>query len=227
MAALAAVLIGGAIVISAAGAAASGSRERRSAEGQAAAQKRALERYAKALRSEASTIQGGMSQAQQRTLAATGAAQRASEGQRARDEVARGGSTQKVDLEKALAGATQAGAAQQQRGLDQMSQQQALANVARRDALKAQARQAEMQSQAISPYHLGLGAAAGTPSQVANAVAQPMAAMGGAGMTPYMEAKGTESGYGATVGSMPTSGDYDPEAAARYQAWLEAGGAGG
>ena len=89
MPALIGLAVGGALISGGAqifGAARAG----KAAGEQAKAQKKALNRYAKALRSQASKLQGGMSAARKRSLVTEAALDRAALGQQARDEAKRG-----------------------------------------------------------------------------------------------------------------------------------------
>ena len=79
MAVLIGLAVGGALA-AAGGQAISASRAGKAAESQAKAQKRAANRYAKALRAQASRMQGGMSAAQKRTLKTEAALDRAALG---------------------------------------------------------------------------------------------------------------------------------------------------
>tara|TARA_R110000787_G_scaffold189026_4_gene300753 strand:+ start:7405 stop:8118 length:714 start_codon:yes stop_codon:yes gene_type:complete len=172
MAVLAAAIIGG--VVSAGGALIKGQMQGKAAESQAQAAKTAASRYAKALKMEASKIQGGISSALKDTLMAGGALQRASEAQQTRDDIARGGRGPTSDQEMALAAAQQVGAAQQQQGVDASSSQVAMQKAAQRSNLQLQALQSEAQAQAIDPAAAkkmrtaeGIGAALGAAGQTA------------------------------------------------------------
>ena len=171
MAVLAAAIIGG--VVSAGGALIKGQMQGKAAESQAQAAKTAASRYAKALKMEASKIQGGISSALKDTLMTGGALQRASEAQQTRDDIARGGGPTS-DQEMALAAAQQVGAAQQQQGVDASSSQVAMQKAAQRSNLQLQALQSEAQAQAIDPAAAkkmrtaeGIGAALGAAGQTA------------------------------------------------------------
>lgn len=143
-----------------------GKAARRDAE----ARKRSMDRYAKALSSEASKIQGGTSQAQQRTLATTGALQRSAESQHLLDQSKRGGRGPSTDDLRAVAQAQQAGAAAQQQNLDAMSQQQAVQRDEIRRSLQQQGLQAQAQAQAIDPRAAAAAARAPGLAQVGGAV---------------------------------------------------------
>lgn len=196
MAALLTLAIGGALV-SAAGQAVSARRAGKAAESQAKSQKRAAGRYAKALRSQASKLQGGMSAAQQRTLKTDAALDRAALGQQARDEAKRGGQSPSVALEADLAASMQESMAEQQKMIDQLSNQEAQAKAAQRQALRGQALQTEMQKQAINPEAIRMGATAPAFAQVGAALAQPAMQLGVSGLAQQAQLQGTARGYDA------------------------------
>ena len=137
--------------IAAGGSLLSGALSGSAAARQARAQKAATSRYAKALKQQASKMQGGMSQARIRSLQAAGAMQRASEAQQARTEAARGGRAPSAMLEAELGAAQQMAAVEQQKMLDQLSQQTAERKAATRQQLQGAALQSEAQAQAIDP----------------------------------------------------------------------------
>lgn len=149
--AVGAILMGVGTLASVGGSLASGLKASKAAEAQAKAQKQATNRYAKALRQQASKMQGGMSQARLRSLQAAGSLQRASEAQQARTEAARGGRAPSAMLEAELGAAQQMAAVEQQKMLDQLSQQTAERKAATRQQLQGSALQAEAQAQAIDP----------------------------------------------------------------------------
>jgi hypothetical protein len=196
MAVLISLAIGGALV--AAGTqAVSARRAGKAAESQAKTQKKAANRYAKALRSQASKLQGGMSAAQQRTLKTDAALDRAALGQQARDEAKRGGQSPSVALEADLAASMQASMAEQQKMIDQLSNQEAQAKAAQRQALRGQALQTEMQAQAINPEAIRKGATAPAFAQVGAALAQPAMQLGVSGLAQQAQLQGTARGYDA------------------------------
>jgi len=145
------ILMGVGALASFGGSLATGAMASKAAQKQAEAQKRATSRYAKALRQQASKMQGGMSQARIRSLQAAGAMQRASEAQQARTEAARGGRAPSAMLEAELGAAQQMAAVEQQKMLDQLSQQTAERKAATRQQLQGAALQSEAQAQAIDP----------------------------------------------------------------------------
>lgn len=196
MAALLSLAIGGALV-SAGTQAISANRAGKAAESQAKAQKKAANRYAKALRSQASKLQGGMSAAQQRTLKTDAALDRAALGQQARDEAKRGGQSPSVALEADLAASMQASMAEQQKMIDQLSNQEAQAKDAQRQALRTQALQTKMQAQAIDPEAIRKGATAPAFAQVGAALAQPAMQLGVSGLAQQAQLQGTARGYDA------------------------------
>jgi len=168
---MAAILMGVGLGAAAIGQAVSGLSAGAAAKKQAQAQKRAANRYAKALRSQASKLQGGMSVARQNTLKAGAALDRAALGQQARDEAKRGGQSPSVALEAELDASLQASMAQQQQMIDQMSQQEAVAKDAQRQALRTQALQTKMQAQAIDPEAIRKGATAPVFGQIGSTLA--------------------------------------------------------
>ena len=149
--AVGAIVMGVGALASAGGSLASGLIGAKSAARQARAQKAATTRYAKALQQQASKMQGGMSQARIRSLQAAGAIQRASEAQQSRTEAARGGRAPSAMLEAELGAAQQMAAVEQQKMLDQLSQQTAERKAATRQQLQSAALQAQAQAQAIDP----------------------------------------------------------------------------
>lgn len=182
--AVGAIVMGVGALASAGGSLASGLIGAKSAARQARAQKAATTRYAKALQQQASKMQGGMSQARIRSLQAAGAIQRASEAQQSRTEAARGGRAPSAMLEAELGAAQQMAAVEQQKMLDQLSQQTAERKAATRQQLQGAALQAQAQAQAIDPkaaYQAalapGLGQAIGTLGsaafQTASSIAVP------------------------------------------------------
>lgn len=84
-------------------------------------------------------------------MQAAGALQRASEAQQARSEAARGGRAPSAMLEAELASAQQMAGVEQQKMLDQLSQQTAERKAATRQQLQMSALQSEAQAQAIDP----------------------------------------------------------------------------
>jgi hypothetical protein len=183
------IIMGVGALAAAGGQIASGVAAGNAAQKQAKAQKRAANRYAKALRSEASKLQGGMSVAQQNTLKAEAALDRAALGQQARDEAKRGGQSPSAALESELQASLQASAAEQQKMIDQLSTQEAQAKAAQRQALTGQALQTEMQAQAINPKAIKqatmapmYGQVAGTLGGTAIQMASPTAATQLSGM---------------------------------------------
>lgn len=182
-------IMGGAAAAQALGALGTGLAARKSATKQAEAQKRSLNAYSMALQQKAAKERGGISEAQRRQMLAGGSLQRASEGQRARDEARRGGNTS-VEIDKAVVAATQAGAAQQMQGVDAMSQQQSLASKQRRDQLEMEALQSTAQAQAIDPKAIGKQAMLGTGEKMVGAFAQPASQLGAAAAAPQFQAIG-------------------------------------
>ena len=195
MAALIIAIAGTAAV--AGGQLASGLSAGRAAKKQAQAQKRAANRYAKALRSQASKLQGGMSAAQKRTLKTEAALDRAALGQQARDEAKRGGQSPSVALEAELQASMQESMAEQQKMIDQLSAQEAQAKAAQRQALRGQALQTEMQAQAIDPEAIRKATTAPAFAQVATTLAQPAMQLGAGGLAQTAKLQGTARGYGA------------------------------
>ena len=196
MAVLVSLAVGGALA-AAGGQAISASRAGKAAESQAKAQKRAANRYAKALRAQASRMQGGMSAAQKRTLKTEAALDRAALGQQARDEAKRGGQSPSVGLEAELAASMQESMAEQQKMIDQLSAQEAQAKAAQRQALRGQALQTEMQAQAIDPEAIRKATTAPAFAQVATTLAQPAMQLGAGGLAQTAKLQGTARGYGA------------------------------
>jgi hypothetical protein len=196
MAVLIGLAVGGALV-AAGGQAISASRAGKAAESQAKAQKRAANRYAKALRAQASRMQGGMSAAQKRTLKTEAALDRAALGQQARDEAKRGGQSPSASLEAELAASMQESMAEQQKMIDQLSTQEAQAKAAQRQALRGQALQTEMQAQAIDPEAIRKATTAPAYAQVATTLAQPAMQLGAGGLAQTAKLQGTARGYGA------------------------------
>lgn len=214
MPALIGLAVGGALISGGAqifGAARAG----KAAEEQAKAQKKALNRYAKALRSQASKLQGGMSAAQKRTLKTDAALDRAALGQQARDEAKRGGQSPSMTLEADLAASMQESMAEQQKMIDQMSQQEAQAKAAQREALRSQALQTKMQAQSIDPKAIRKGATApGVAAGIAT-MAQPAMQLGVAGLAEQAELQGTARGYDSLRASAEEAGAADPDAFAQ------------
>jgi len=175
---MAALLIIAGTAAVAGGQLASGLSAGRAAKKQAQAQKRAANRYAKALRSEASKLQGGMSVARQNTLKAEAALDRAALGQQARDEAKRGGQNPSAALESELQASLQASMAEQQKMIDQLSQQEAQAKAAQRQALEGQALQTEMQAQAIDPKAIAAATRAPMYGQIGSTVGGTMMQLG-------------------------------------------------
>jgi hypothetical protein len=186
------IVAGAGVAISAVSSLLAGRRAGKAAESQAKTQKGAMNRFAKALQSKADKIQGGMSEAQRRSLATGGALQAASAAQQARDEADRAG---RVIDEGELADAQQMGLAAQQQGIDALSSQQAVAKAAQRDSLEMQALQASTQAQSIDP-------AAARQAQMAPALGQAGATIGGAvantalgAAQPMLQTYGTTQAY--------------------------------
>lgn len=164
------IIMGAGALAAAGGQIASGISAGRAAEKQARAQKKAMNRYAKALRSQASKLQGGMSAARKRSLVTEAALDRAALGQQARDEAKRGGQSPSAMLEAELDASLQASLAEQQKSIDALSQQEAQAKAAQREALRSQALQTKMQAQAIDPQAMKQAARAGMYGQVGSTV---------------------------------------------------------
>ncbi len=164
------VIMGVGAAVAAGGQLASGMSAGKAAEKQARAQKKAANRYAKALRGQASRMQGGMSAAQKRTLKTDAALDRAALGQQARDEAKRGGQSPSVALEAELDASMQASMAEQQKMIDQLSNQEAQTKAAQRQALRGQALQTEMQAQAIDPKAIKQATRAPMYGQIAGTV---------------------------------------------------------
>jgi hypothetical protein len=162
--------MGAGALVAAGGQIASGISAGRAAEKQAKAQKKAMNRYAKALKSQASKLQGGMSAARKRSLVTEAALDRAALGQQARDEAKRGGQNPSAMLEAELDASLQASLAEQQKSIDALSQQEAQAKAAQREALRSQALQTKMQAQAINPQAMKQAASAGMYGQVGSTV---------------------------------------------------------
>ena len=161
------IIMGAGALVAAGGQIASGISAGRAAEKQAKAQKKAMNRYAKALKSQASKLQGGMSAARKRSLVTEAALDRAALGQQARDEAKRGGQSPSAMLEAELDASLQASLAEQQKSIDALSQQEAQAKAAQREALRSQALQTKMQAQAIDPQAMKQAARAGMYGQAA------------------------------------------------------------
>jgi hypothetical protein len=191
----------GAAALGAIGQGLSASRAKRATEAQANAAKESLGEYAEALKQKASKERGGISLAQRNQMATSGALQRGSEVQAARDENKRGNKAQDIELEKELANVSQQGAAQQMQGIDALSQQQAQMSKARRDQLEMAALQTEQQAQAIDPEAMGLQAAAGAPAAITGAIAQPAMAVGQSYASPWIQAQGLKSGLNPLSGA--------------------------
>lgn len=179
---MAAILMGVGLGAAAIGQAVSGLSAGAAAKKQAQAQKRAANRYAKALRGQASRMQGGMSAAQKRTLKTEAALDRAALGQQARDEAKRGGQSPSVTLESDLAASMQESMAEQQKMIDQLSNQEAQAKAAQRQALRGQALQTEMQAQAIDPKAIAAATRAPMYGQIATTIGSPLATVGASGL---------------------------------------------
>ena len=179
---MAAILMGVGLGAAAIGQAVSGLSAGAAAKKQAQAQKRAANRYAKALRGQASRMQGGMSAAQKRTLKTEAALDRAALGQQARDEAKRGGQSPSVTLESDLAASMQESMAEQQKMIDQLSTQEAQAKAAQRQALRGQALQTEMQAQAIDPKAIAAATRAPMYGQIATPIGSPLATVGASGL---------------------------------------------
>ena len=190
MAALIIAIAGTAAV--AGGQLASGLSAGRAAKKQAQAQKRAANRYAKALRSEASKLQGGMSGAQKRSLQTGAALDRAALGQQARDEAKRGGQSPSAALESELQASLQASAAEQQKMIDQLSTQEAQTKAAQRQALKGQALQTEMQAQAIDPKAVAAATRAPMYGQIGSTVGGTALQMAAPTVKQQVQAKALE-----------------------------------
>ena len=161
------IIMGVGTAVAAGGQLFSGLSAGRAAREQAEAQKKATSRYAKALKAQASRMQGGMSGAQMRTMQTGAALDRAALGQMARDEAKRGGQRPSIPHEAELAASLQTSAAEQQRTLDQLSAQEARNKADQRSALRSQALQLQAQAQSIDPNAVARAARAGTAAQVA------------------------------------------------------------
>jgi hypothetical protein len=207
MAALIIMSVGAAVA--AGGQIASGLSAGRAAKKQAQAQKRAANRYAKALRSEASKLQGGMSAAQKRTLKTEAALDRAALGQQARDEAKRGGQSPSAALESELQASLQASAAEQQKMIDQLSTQEAQAKAAQRQALKGQALQTEMQAQAIDPKAIAAATRAPMYGQIGSTVGGTMMQLGAPTVKQQVQAKSLEKKMDLLQGA-DLSNPFDP-----------------
>jgi hypothetical protein len=194
MAALIALAAGGALA-AAGGQLASGLSAGKAAKKQAEAQKRAANRYAKALRSEASKLSGGMSEARKRSLQTGAALDRAALGQQARDEAKRGGRSPSAALEGELQASLQASAAEQQKMIDQMSTQEAQAKAAQRQAMNQQALQTKMQAQAIDPKAVAAAARAPMYGQMGATIGQPAMQLGMAGLGQQAQTQGSARAY--------------------------------
>jgi len=210
------VIMGVGAAVAAGGQLASGISAGNAAKKQAQAQKRAAGRYAKALRSQASKMQGGMSAAQKRTLKTDAALDRAALGQQARDEAKRGGQSPSVALEAELDASLQASMAEQQKMIDQMSNQEAQAKAAQRQSLRGQALQTEMQAQAIDPNAIKqatmapmYGQIAGTVGGSAVSLASPTAATQVSGIAGQQLANRNQD-YLAAIQAATDFDDLDP-----------------
>ena len=189
---MAALLIIAGTAAVAGGQLASGLSAGRAAKKQAQAQKRAANRYAKALRSQASKLQGGMSAAQKRTLKTEAALDRAALGQQARDEAKRGGQSPSVALEAELQASMQESMAEQQKMIDQLSTQEAQAKAAQRQALRGQALQTEMQAQAIDPKAIAAATRAPMYGQIGSTVGGTALQMAAPTVKQQVQAKSLE-----------------------------------
>ena len=192
---MAAILMGVGLGAAAIGQAVSGLSAGAAAKKQAQAQKRAANRYAKALRGQASRMQGGMAAAQKRTLKTDAALDRAALGQQARDEAKRGGQSPSVTLESDLAASMQESMAEQQKMIDQMSNQEAQAKAAQRQALRGQALQTEMQAQAIDPKAIAAATRAPMYGQIATTLGSPLATVGASGLSEKVDFKSKAQAY--------------------------------
>lgn len=209
---MAAILFGVGVGVSALGSLASGLSAGAAAKKQAQAQKKAATRYAKALKAQASRMQGGMAAAQKRSLKTEAALDRAALGQIARDEAKRGGQPPSIPLEAELAASMQESMAEQQKMIDQLSSQEAQAKAAQRQALRTQALQTQAQAQAIDPKAVAQAARAGAIGQVATAVGSPLATIGASGLSEQVDFRTkaesykrltdpvSEGGFGFTTG---------------------------
>ena len=208
MAALIGLAVGGALISG--GAQIVGSaRAGKAAEAQARAQKRAANRYAKALRSQAAKMQGGMAAAQKRSLKTEAALDRAALGQMARDEAKRGGQPPSIPLEAELAASLQQSMAEQQKMIDQLSTQEAQAKAAQRQALRTQALQTEAQAQAIDPEAVRIAATAPGVAAGVSSIAQPATQLGISGLAQAAQLQGTAFGYDRLRANAPTGVDPD------------------
>jgi len=192
---MSALLIAG-TAVAAGGSLLSGALSGSAAARQARAQKAATNRYAKALRQQASKMQGGMSQARLRSMQAAGALQRASEAQQARSEAARGGGAPSAMLEAELASAQQMAGVEQQKMLDQLSQQTAERKAATRQQMQMSALQSEAQAQAIDPKAARRAAFAPYAGQAVSQVAAPMSQLGLSQAAPSFKAAGMKKAVG-------------------------------
>ena len=107
---------------------------------------------------------------------------RAALGQQARDEAKRGGQSPSVTLESDLAASMQESMAEQQKMIDQLSNQEAQAKAAQRQALRGQALQTEMQAQAIDPKAIAAATRAPMYGQIATTIGSPLATVGASGL---------------------------------------------
>ena len=164
------IIAGVGAAISAGTTIASGIKAGKGAEAQAKAQKTSLNSYAKALNARAAKIQGGFSEATRRTMATGSKLASASAAEQSRDEAERMGV---VPDEQGIAEAQQAAVADIQQGVDRASSDYALAQAAERTKLELQADAVTAQAGAIDPV-------AARKMQVAPAIGQAGAAVGGA-----------------------------------------------
>jgi len=197
--------VGGAVI----GQAVSGLSAGRAARKQAEAQKRAANRYAKALRSEASKLSGGTSEAQKRSLQTGAALDRAALGQQARDEAKRGGRSPSAALEGELQASLQASAAEQQKMIDQMSTQEAQAKAAQRQAMNQQALQTEMQAQAIDPKAIAAAARSPMYGQIGGTLASAGMQVAAPTVSQQIQAGALEKQL-APLDHVDFSGKFDP-----------------
>ena len=124
-------------------------------------------------------------------MQAAGALQRASEAQQARSEAARGGRAPSAMLEAELAAAQQMAGVEQQKMLDQLSQQTAERKAATRQQMQMSALQAEAQAQAIDPIAQQKAARAAAFGQAIGQIGAPLSQLGMAELAQGAKGRGT------------------------------------
>jgi hypothetical protein len=206
---MAAILLGVGLGAAVGGQVFSGLSAGKAAKEQARAQKQAANRYAKALRTQAARMQGGMSAARQRSMKAGAALDRAALGQMARDEAKRGGESPSIPLEARLAESLQQSMADQQKMIDQLSAQEAQTKAGQRQALRTQALQTKAQAQAIDPDAMARAARAPMYGQIGSTLGSAAIKLAGPTAMDQIEAKSLERQL-APLEGMDLGDDFDP-----------------